>query len=345
LLPTGAGHPVLRVRRGRRHGLGGGGGGGRGGLRRDPEVLRQPLGGPLRRLRPVLHRDRGPRRRALGPGGPGRRRPPSLAAHRGQPTGAAGDKPAGGDRRTRRGRGRHRRGRRRTGGRRSRGVTRREIFSPAAKQRAARFMAERGTAVRRPNGGNGHGRTLVLDPAKLARFEPARERVAGQLTDGTLPARRRPVERREILQVSDLTIHFGGVHALEGVDLVARTAEIAGVIGPNGAGKTTFFNCLSGLLTPDRGNIVFDGHKLDGSPASRGRVGLGRTFQTPRLFGSLSVLQNLSFGCRTADFSRREYVFDPALRRLSHQERGARIARMVGYRGDLAAPAGSLPFG
>ena len=52
-------------------------------------------------------------------------------------------------------------------------MNRREIFSPDAKRRAARFMAERGTAVRRPNGRNGHGRTLVLDPGKLARFEPA----------------------------------------------------------------------------------------------------------------------------------------------------------------------------
>jgi len=224
-------------------------------------------------------------------------------------------------------------------------MNRREIFSPDAKRRAARFMADRGTAVRRPNGGNGHGRTLVLDPKKLARFEPARQRLAGQLTDGALPVRRARIGQREILQVADLTIHFGGVHALEGVDLVARTAEIAGVIGPNGAGKTTFFNCLSGLLTPDRGVITFDGHKLDGSPASRGRLGLGRTFQTPRLFGSLSVMENLKFGCRTADSARREYVFDPSLRRLSHEERGVRIAHMVGFRGDLGAPAGSLPFG
>jgi branched-chain amino acid transport system ATP-binding protein len=221
----------------------------------------------------------------------------------------------------------------------------REIFSAQARQRAARVMEERGKIVRRSNGRNGHGRTLVLDPAKLARFEPARNRVAGQLADGGLPVRRRHIEAREILKVEDLAIHFGGVHALDGVNLTARTAEIAGVIGPNGAGKTTFFNCLSGLLTPDRGQIAFDGHRLNGSPASRGRHGLGRTFQTPRLFGSLSVLDNLVFGCRTADSARREYVFDPGLRRLSQEERGIRLARMVGFRGDLNAPAGSLPFG
>jgi branched-chain amino acid transport system ATP-binding protein len=221
----------------------------------------------------------------------------------------------------------------------------REIFNLEARKRAARLMAERGRLVRKGNGHNGHGGTLLLDPQKVARFEPARERIAGQLVEGTLPARKRHVETREILTVEDLTIHFGGVHALDGVNLSARTAEIKGVIGPNGAGKTTFFNCLSGLLTPDRGKITFDGHRLNGSPATRGRHGLGRTFQTPKLFGTLSVLDNLIFGCRTADSARREYVFDPGLRRLTHEERGARLARLVGYRGDLNVPAGSLPFG
>jgi ABC-type branched-subunit amino acid transport system ATPase component len=224
-------------------------------------------------------------------------------------------------------------------------MTRREIFDQGARERAGQLMAQRGRVVRRDTGRNGHGRTLVLDPEKLSRFQPARERVADHLAQGGLPVRQRHVDKREILTVSDLAIHFGGVHALDGVNLTARTAEIAGVIGPNGAGKTTFFNCLSGLLTPDRGKIVFDGHRLNGSPASRGRQGLGRTFQTPKLFGSLSVLDNLIFGCRTADSARRDYVFDPGLRRVSHSERAARLARLVGFRGELDAPAGSLPFG
>jgi ABC-type branched-subunit amino acid transport system ATPase component len=223
--------------------------------------------------------------------------------------------------------------------------TNREIFDRNARERAGQLMAQRGRVVRRATGRNGHGRTMVLDQEKLSRFQPARERVADQLSQGGLPVRQRHVDKREILTVSDLAIHFGGVHALDGVDLTARTAEIAGVIGPNGAGKTTFFNCLSGLLTPDRGEIIFDGHRLNGSPATRGRHGLGRTFQTPKLFGTLSVLDNLIFGCRTADSARREYVFDPGLRRVAHSERAARLARLVGFRGDLDAPAGSLPFG
>ena len=105
----------------------------------------------------------------------------------------------------------------------------RDIFDREAKARAARLMAERGRLQRKGNGHNGHGRTLVLDREKLSRFEPARERVAGHLVDGALPTRRRHVERREILKVEDLAIHFGGVHALDGVNLTARTAEIAGV--------------------------------------------------------------------------------------------------------------------
>ncbi len=224
-------------------------------------------------------------------------------------------------------------------------MTNREIFDRNARERAGQLMAQRGRVVRRATGRNGHGRTLVLDQEKLSRFQPARERVADHLAQGGLPVRQRHVDKREILTVSDLAIHFGGVHALDGVNVTARTAEIAGVIGPNGAGKTTFFNCLSGLLTPDRGEIIFDGHRLNGSPATRGRHGLGRTFQTPKLFGTLSVLDNLIFGCRTADSARREYVFDPGLRRVSNSERAARLARLVGFRGDLDAPAGSLPFG
>src|SRR5437764_4395883 len=148
-------------------------------------------------------------------------------------------------------------------------MSRRESCSAEARRRAARLMAEKGR-MPAANGrnGHGHGRTLVLDRDKMARFEPARERLAGQLTDGVLPVRRRHVAKREILKVEDLAIHFGGVHALDGVNLTARTAEIAGVIGPNGAGKTTFFNRLSGLRTPDRGATSVAGPRPASSPAS-----------------------------------------------------------------------------
>jgi ABC-type branched-subunit amino acid transport system ATPase component len=152
-------------------------------------------------------------------------------------------------------------------------------------------------------------------------------------------------EPAEVLVVEGLSLRFGGVQALNAVDLRARTGEVTGVIGPNGAGKSTLFNCLSGLLTPDAGRITFNGLPLSGAPALRARRGLGRTFQTPRLFKSLSVLDNLLFGCETADWAGHRYVFDTRLGRLPHAERAAQIARLVGFRGDLSTPAGALPFG
>jgi ABC-type branched-subunit amino acid transport system ATPase component len=180
------------------------------------------------------------------------------------------------------------------------------------------------------------------DPARTEQFRTwpgAAEAAWYRPEDG------RFTEPTEVLVVEGMSLHFGGVHALDGVDLRARTGEVTGVIGPNGAGKSTLFNCLSGLLTPDSGQITFNGEPLRGAPALRARRGLGRTFQTPRLFKSLSVLDNLLFGCETADWSGHRYVFDSRLGRLPHAERAGRIARLVGFRGDLSAPAAALPFG
>jgi branched-chain amino acid transport system ATP-binding protein len=158
---------------------------------------------------------------------------------------------------------------------------------------------------------------------------------------------RGPVAKRELLVIEDLAISFGGIQALRDVSLTARTGEVAGVIGPNGAGKTTLFNCISGLLTPDRGSITFDGHHLHamGNPMLRARRGIGRTFQTPRLFRSVSVLDNLMMGCRAANSAKRGYDFDPTLRELRPEDRARRIADLVGYGGALEAPASSLSFG
>ena len=91
--------------------------------------------------------------------------------------------------------------------------------------------------------------------------------------------------------------------------------------------------------------MVFDGSPLRGAPALRARRGLGRTFQTPRLFKSLSVLENLLFGCETADWAGHRYVFDTRLGRLSRAERAKEIARLVGFTGDLSLPVAGLPFG
>jgi branched-chain amino acid transport system ATP-binding protein len=97
-----------------------------------------------------------------------------------------------------------------------------------------------------------------------------------------------------LLEVENITVRFGGVRALDDASLRVNTGEIVGLIGPNGAGKTTFFNCVSGVLKPDRGRVVFDGHELgDLPPHRRSRLGLARTFQNLQLFSGLTALENL----------------------------------------------------
>jgi len=97
-----------------------------------------------------------------------------------------------------------------------------------------------------------------------------------------------------LLRISGLERSFYGVCALDGVDLTIEAGTITGLIGPNGAGKTTLFNCISGLIPPDRGRVVFDGQDITGlSPDRVTRRGLARTFQIARGFPRLSVLENL----------------------------------------------------
>jgi branched-chain amino acid transport system ATP-binding protein len=89
-------------------------------------------------------------------------------------------------------------------------------------------------------------------------------------------------------------VSFGGVHALQGVDLEVGPGEVVSLIGPNGAGKTTLFNTISGLVTPGSGSVALDGVRLDReSPAARARRGVAWTFQRMELFEELTVLENL----------------------------------------------------
>lgn len=97
-----------------------------------------------------------------------------------------------------------------------------------------------------------------------------------------------------ILEVKGVTHHFYGVHALNGVDLTIFPHRITGLIGPNGAGKTTLFNCLSGVLTPVGGRILFDGSDVTGwRPDRITRRGMVRTFQIARGFPRMTVRENL----------------------------------------------------
>ncbi len=105
-----------------------------------------------------------------------------------------------------------------------------------------------------------------------------------------------------LLQVRGLKKTFGGIQALDGVDLQIASGEIKALIGPNGAGKTTLFNCLTGMTRPSEGQIFLDGATpLKGLlPHQITKLGLARTFQNIRLFDSLTVIENVMVGahCR-----------------------------------------------
>ena len=98
----------------------------------------------------------------------------------------------------------------------------------------------------------------------------------------------------ELLKIDNLGKRFVGFVALENISLAVAAGERVGLIGPNGSGKSTLVNCICGTLRNDTGSVRFDGHVLDGSTAhQRTRRGLARTFQLPRPFASLSLLDNM----------------------------------------------------
>ena len=136
-----------------------------------------------------------------------------------------------------------------------------------------------------------------------------------------------------LLAVRDLAKHFGGVTALAGVDVEVADGELVGLIGPNGSGKTTLVNCVSGVLRPTAGTVAFDGEDITGwSRPRRARAGLLRTFQNLRLFGELTVSENVEAGA----FNKRAGDRAAGVRRLLDDFGLAPYARR---------PAADLPYG
>jgi branched-chain amino acid transport system ATP-binding protein len=100
-----------------------------------------------------------------------------------------------------------------------------------------------------------------------------------------------------LLDVSDVTLRFGGVTALQGVTFDVNHNELFAIIGPNGAGKTSIFNCLNGVYRPQEGTIRFDGEELIGKrPSVTAAMGIARTFQNLGLFVNLNLIDNLMLG-------------------------------------------------
>jgi branched-chain amino acid transport system ATP-binding protein len=130
-----------------------------------------------------------------------------------------------------------------------------------------------------------------------------------------------------LLQVSGLAKRFGGFTALEGIALEVAPGERLGLIGPNGSGKTTLINCISGALFNDEGRVVFQGQDITRLPPfKRARLGIARSFQIPKPFRSMSVLDNLRVPLEYAAGTRsgRRRAEDEAMRVLEDMGLAAR---------------------
>jgi ABC-type branched-subunit amino acid transport system ATPase component/ABC-type branched-subunit amino acid transport system permease subunit len=115
-----------------------------------------------------------------------------------------------------------------------------------------------------------------------------------ELGEPTARPRRPEPAGRALLEVKDLVRHFGGVRAVDGCSFTVAEGSITALIGPNGSGKTTTFNLIGGTMAAQRGEVWFDGERIDGlRPWSRAHRGIGRTFQITRLFGEMTVLENV----------------------------------------------------
>ncbi len=109
-----------------------------------------------------------------------------------------------------------------------------------------------------------------------------------------------------ILEVKDVGKRFGGLQALSDVNLSVKENSVHAIIGPNGAGKSTLLNCLVGKLIPDTGSVMFDGQSVLGrTPHEINQMGISRVFQTPEIFGELSVMENMMIPC----FAKRDGAF------------------------------------
>jgi branched-chain amino acid transport system ATP-binding protein len=154
-------------------------------------------------------------------------------------------------------------------------------------------------------------------------------------------------ERR--LSVTDASVRFGGITALDGVSLKATTGEVLGVIGPNGAGKTTLFNLICGFVTADSGTIEWRGHSLLGvKPDRLASLGIARTLQGVGLFAELTVLENVMVGAERF----RRVRLASALLGLPFSDRDERLLReravsaleTVGCADAVDRAPGTLPY-
>lgn len=159
----------------------------------------------------------------------------------------------------------------------------------------------------------------------------------------------------KLLEVRELTMDFGGLRAVDSVTLEVRAGEIVALIGPNGAGKTTFFNCVTGIYKPTRGEILVHppqgkSQKINGLKPNRvTAMGMARTFQNIRLFQNMTVLENVMIGrhCRTTTSILGAILRGSGSRRQEREtiDRSYALLEKVGLTRFASEFAKNLPYG
>jgi branched-chain amino acid transport system ATP-binding protein len=153
-----------------------------------------------------------------------------------------------------------------------------------------------------------------------------------------------------LLETKNLAKHFGGLKAIDDIDMRVERERIVSIIGPNGAGKTTFFNCITGINRPTKGTVIFHDRDITAmQPHSITALGIARTFQNIRLFDGMTCLENVMVAahCRTSAgvFGA---IFRPAKVRKEERDMGYRaidILKFVGLEDKQNAPAANLSYG
>jgi branched-chain amino acid transport system ATP-binding protein len=153
-----------------------------------------------------------------------------------------------------------------------------------------------------------------------------------------------------LLRVEGVTLRFGGVAALSGVDFDVREGELFAVIGPNGAGKTSIFNCINAVYRPQEGSIRFDGVELiRARPTRIAKLGIARTFQNLALFTNLDVVDNLMLGrhlrMSTGFLAGAVWLGRARREEIANRQRVEEIVDLLDLGPYRGAPVGLLPYG
>lgn len=153
-----------------------------------------------------------------------------------------------------------------------------------------------------------------------------------------------------MLEVKELSIQFGGLRAVDGLNMKVMKGQLYGLIGPNGAGKTTVFNMLTGVYKPTTGGIFLEGENIAGKPPVEiNRSGIARTFQNIRLFKNMTVLDNVKAGLH----NQTKYTWIEGVLRLPRyfkeekqmDERAVELLKVFELDGEKDALAANLPYG